>query len=98
MAELGRKSKSKRRHEKDPEAGGESRGEEGKELAAGPGRPRPTRGWRQGKGAWRNCFWRHVQCLCPSQLIITSPILFWGPSSSFSADAVSEFLVAPGRC
>lgn len=39
MAELGRKSKSKRRHEKDPEWGGESRGEEGRELVASPGQP-----------------------------------------------------------
>lgn len=55
MAELGRKSKSKGRHEGKREGGGESRGEEGRS-----GRPaqcsQSSPGLRQGQGAWRNCF------------------------------------------
>lgn len=42
MAELGGKSKSKRRHERKQEGGGESGGEESRELApasASPGQP-----------------------------------------------------------
>lgn len=55
MAELGRKSKSKRRHEGKREGGGESRGEEGR--GGWPGQAsQSSPGLRQGKGAWRNCF------------------------------------------
>ena len=86
MTELGRRSKSKRRHWKGQAGGGESRGEVGRELMVGSVQTGPAWCWGGGRAgggrwkmwaeAWRNGSEGHAQHFHPSGVGNGNPLQY----------------------